>query len=91
MTKKKEFPEVIPLKSRYSDVMNRLRRVEGSYYKLETSEQTVRTGYDYDYTEITMIDPVGGPMLGVGDKLEGFTINSIHHSKRYGGFLIELI
>ena len=72
----KNFPDVIPLDSRYSDVLNNLRRVDGNYYKLET---------------IVTLDPVGGPMLNVGDKFGDLTINSIQHSKRYGGFLLEMI
>ena len=91
MVKKKEFPELIPLHSRYSDVINNLRRVEGNYYKLESTEHTVRAGYGYDYDEIVTIDPVGGPMLSVGDKFGDLTVNSIHHSKQYGGFLVEMI
>lgn len=87
----KNFPDVIHLDSKYSDVLNNLRRVGGNYYKLETSESTVRVGYGYDYEEIVTLYPVGGPMLNVGDKFGELTINSIQHSKRYGGFLLEMI
>lgn len=91
METEKNFPDVIPLESRYKDVINQLRRVDGNYYKLETSESTVRVGYGYDYEEIVTLDPMGGPMLNVGDKFDDLTINSIHHSKRYKGFLLEMV
>lgn len=88
----KKYPEEIMLHSRYSDVHNRLVRVEENVYKLVTSGHFVRTIFEYDPSNISAIDPEGGPMLGVGDSVtETLCINKIWHSKIHQGYLVELI
>lgn len=90
MVKEKSFPEVIELVTEYKDVMNRLKRVKENTYKLETNDYPVKVWNDYDYTEITMINPFGGPKLSTGEELEGFIINSIRTNRNHE-FIIELI
>lgn len=92
-TKETNYPKQILLKSRYPNVCNKLIKVDEKVYKLETS------GYNSlrvitapnDINTILAIDPCGGPLLEVGDMLEGLAINRIWHDSRVRGFVIELV
>lgn len=88
----KKFPKSIRLQSRYSDVQNSLELVGDGQYKLITQENTVRVGFNYDPNVITNINPMGGPMLSIGDSVaDGLIINKIFHSAKEHGFIIEVI
>ena len=92
MNKSNKYPNEIPLTSRYSDVQNKLVRLEGNIYKLVTSGHYVRAMFDYHPDKITAIDPEGGPMIGIGDAItKNLCVNEIWHSKEKQGYLIELI
>lgn len=68
---------------------NYLQHLEGSRYKLVTPYNSVRGGQVADGREF--IDPSGGPMLVVGDKIEGteFVIESLDFEKGVG-FIITV-
>ena len=67
--------EVIKLESRYKDVNSRLIQVEYNTYLLETNSN-YRISRDA-YLTINSIDPEGGPMISVGDTIQGKKIKKI--------------
>lgn len=68
--------EVIKLVSRYKDVDSKLIQVENNKYLLETNSEYIRISRDA-YLTINSIDPEGGPMISVGDTIQGKKIKSI--------------
>ena len=68
--------EVIKLESRYKDVNSKLIQVENSKYLLETNSECIRISRDA-YLTINSIDPEGGPMISVGDTIQGKKIKNI--------------
>ena len=68
--------EVIKLESRYKDVDSKLIQVENNKYLLETNSECIRISRDA-YLTINSIDPEGGPMISVGDTIQGKNIKSI--------------
>ena len=68
--------EVIKLNSRYKDVDSKLVQVEDNKYLLETNSECIRINRDA-YLTINSIDPEGGPMINVGDTIQGKKIKSI--------------
>ena len=68
--------EVIKLESRYKDVDSKLIQVENNKYLLETNSECIRISRDA-YLTINSIDPEGGPMISVGDTIQGKKIKSI--------------
>lgn len=89
------IPEVITLQSRYADVVNKLVKVEDNLYKLDSTVSNIRVIESIEHSEsFDAIDPCGGPILGVGDCLGDngeLIINKIYHSKKHGGFVLEVI
>lgn len=69
---------------------NFLRVVKGNKYKLITGSGMVRTGQNPDGT-LRAIDPSGGPVIRVGDTIEGGTVKCIYYSKRDHGFIVEFV
>lgn len=68
--------EVIKLESRYKDVDSKLIQVENNKYLLETNSECIRISRDA-YLTINSIDPEGGPMISIGDTIQGKKIKSI--------------
>lgn len=67
---------------------NYLQHLEGNKYKLVTSVDFIRGGQVSDGREF--IDPSGGPMLVVGDKIAGtdYVIESIGFEKGVGSIIV---
>ena len=68
--------EVIKLESRYKDIDSKLIQVENNKYLLETNSIYIKVSRDA-YLTINSIDPEGGPMITVGDTIQGKKIKSI--------------
>ena len=68
--------EVIKLESRYKDVDSKLIQVENNKYLLETNSECIRISRDA-YLSINSIDPEGGPIISVGDTIQGKKIKNI--------------
>lgn len=74
----------------HDETNNYLEQLEGNKYVLKTPYDYMRQGFLDEDTYF--IDPSGGPILIVGDKLPGsdkYFIKSIHH-KKHVGFIITL-
>ena len=68
--------EVIKLESRYKDVDSKLIQVENNKYLLETNSEYVMINEDENMI-IHYIDLEGGPMISIGDTIQGKKIKSI--------------
>ena len=68
--------EVIKLKSRYKDINSELIQIKDNTYLLETNSEYVRLSRAENST-IYSIDLEGGPMISVGDTIQGKKIKSI--------------
>lgn len=68
--------EVIKLESRYKDVNSKLIQIKDNTYLLETNSEYVRLSRAENRT-IYSIDLEGGPMIDVGDTIQGKKIKSI--------------
>ena len=68
--------EVIKLESRYKDVNSELVQVKNNKYLLETNSEYIRIDRD-DNKILYSIDLEGGPMLSIGDTIQGKKIKSI--------------
>ena len=68
--------EVIKLKSRYKDINSELIQIKDNKYLLETNSEYVRLSRAENRT-IYSIDLEGGPIIDVGDTIQGKKIKSI--------------
>ena len=68
--------EVIKLKSRYKDINSELIQIEDNKYLLNTNSEYVRLSRAENRT-IYSIDLEGGPMISIGDTIQGKKIKSI--------------
>ena len=68
--------EVIKLESRYKDVNSELIQIKNNEYLLETNSEYIRISRDA-YLTINGIDLEGGPMISIGDTIQGKKIKSI--------------
>ena len=68
--------EVIKLESRYKDVDSNLIQIEDNKYLLNTNSEYIRLSRAENRT-IYSIDLEGGPMISVGDTIQGKKIKSI--------------
>ena len=68
--------EVIKLESRYKDVDSELIQIKDNKYLLETNSEYVRLSRAENRT-IYSIDLEGGPMISIGDTIQGKKIKSI--------------
>ena len=68
--------EVIKLESRYKDVDSKLIQVENNKYLLETNSEYARLKRAENGI-IHSIDLEGGPMISIGDTIQGKKIKSI--------------
>ena len=68
--------EVIKLESRYKDINSDLIQIEDNKYLLNTNSEYVRLSRAENKT-IYSIDLEGGPMISVGDNIQGKKIKSI--------------
>ena len=68
--------ELIKLESRYKDINSDLIRIEDNKYLLNTNSEYVRLSRAENRT-IYSIDLEGGPMISVGDTIQGKKIKSI--------------
>ena len=68
--------EVIKLESRYKDINSELIQVEDNTYLLETNSEYVRLSRAENRT-IYSIDLEGGPIIDVGDTIQGKKVKSI--------------
>ena len=68
--------EVIKLESRYKDVNSELIQVKNNKYLLETNSECIRISRDA-YLTINSIDPEGGPIINIGDNIQGKKIKNI--------------
>ena len=68
--------EVIKLESRYKDVDSKLIQVKNNKYLLETNSECIRISRDA-YLTINSIDPEGGPIINIGDNIQGKKIKNI--------------
>ena len=68
--------EVIKLESRYKDINSDLIQIEDNKYLLNTNNEYVRLSRAENRT-IYSIDLEGGPMLSIGDTIQGKKIKSI--------------
>lgn len=68
--------DVIKLVSRYKDVDSKLIQVEDNKYLLNTNSEYIRLSRAENRT-IYSIDLEGGPMISIGDTIQGKKIKSI--------------
>lgn len=68
--------EVIKLESRYKDVNSELIQIKDNKYLLETNSGYLRINEDENMI-IQYIDLDGGPMINIGDTIQGKKIKSI--------------
>lgn len=68
--------EVIKLESRYKDVNSDLIQIEDNKYLLNTNSEYIRLSRAENRT-ICSIDLEGGPMINIGDTIQGKKIKSI--------------
>ena len=68
--------EVIKLESRYKDINSDLIQIEDNKYLLNTNSEYVRLSRAENRT-IYSIDLEGGPMISIGDTIQGKKIKSI--------------
>jgi hypothetical protein len=68
--------EVIKLESRYKDVDSNLIQIEDNKYLLNTNSEYIRLNRAENRT-IYSIDLEGGPMISIGDTIQGKKIKSI--------------
>ena len=68
--------EIIKLKSRYKDINSELIQIKDNKYLLETNSEYVRLSRAENRT-IYSIDLEGGPIIDVGDTIQGKKIKSI--------------
>ena len=68
--------EVIKLESRYKDINSNLIQIEDNKYLLNTNSEYIRLSRAENRT-IYSIDPEGGPMISIGDTIQGKKIKSI--------------
>ena len=68
--------EVIKLESRYKDINSELIQIKDNTYLLETNSEYIRIARD-DNKILYSIDLEGGPMIDVGDTIQGKKIKSI--------------
>ena len=68
--------EVIKLKSRYKDVDSELIQIKDNKYLLETNSEYIRINEDENMM-VDSIDLEGGPIIDVGDTIQGKKIKSI--------------
>ena len=71
--------EVIKLESRYKDVNSKLIQVEDNKYLLNTNSKYIRLSRVSPSRDMIIhsIDLEGGPMLSIGDTIQGKKIKSI--------------
>ena len=68
--------EVIKLKSRYKDINSELIQIEDNKYLLNTNSEYVRLSRAENRT-IYSIDLEGGPVISIGNTIQGKKIKSI--------------
>ena len=68
--------KVIKLESRYKDVDSKLIQIEDNKYLLNTNSEYIRLSRAENRT-IYSIDLEGGPMISIGDTIQGKKIKSI--------------
>lgn len=68
--------EVIKLESRYKEVNSELIQIKDNKYLLETNSEYIRINEDENMIA-QYIDLEGGPMLSIGDTIQGKKIKSI--------------
>ena len=68
--------KVIKLESRYKDVDSNLIQIEDNKYLLNTNSEYIRLSRAENRT-IYSIDLEGGPMISIGDTIQGKKIKSI--------------
>ena len=68
--------EVIKLESRYKEVNSELIQIKDNKYLLNTNSEYVRLSRAENRT-IYSIDIEGGPMISIGDTIQGKKIKSI--------------
>ena len=68
--------EIIKLESRYKDINSELIQIKDNKYLLETNSEYVRLSRAENRT-IYSIDLEGGPMISIGDTIQGKKIKSI--------------
>ena len=68
--------EVIKLESRYKDVNSDLIQIEDNKYLLNTNSEYVRLSRAENRT-ICSIDLEGGPMINIGDTIQGKKVKNI--------------
>ena len=68
--------EVIKLESRYKEVDSKLIQVENNKYLLETNSEYIRIDRD-DNKILYSIDLEGGPMISIGNTIQGKKVKSI--------------
>ena len=68
--------EIIKLESRYKDVNSELVQVKNNKYLLETNSEYIRLSRAENRT-IYSIDLEGGPMISIGNTIQGKKIKSI--------------
>lgn len=68
--------EVIKLESRYKDINSELIQIKDNKYLLETNSGYLRINEDENMI-IQYIDLDGGPMINIGNTIQGKKIKSI--------------
>ena len=68
--------EVIKLESRYKDVNSKLIQVEDNTYLLKSNSKYIRIRHT-ENRAIYSIDLEGGPMISIGDNIQGKKIKNI--------------
>ena len=74
--------EVIKLESRYKEVNSELIQIKDNKYLLETNSEYIRINEDENMA-INGIDLEGGPVISIGDTIQGKKIKSIKEMKKF--------
>ena len=74
--------EIIKLESRYKDVNSKLIQIENNKYLLNTNSEYIRIIKDENMA-INGIDLEGGPVISIGNTIQGKKIKIIKEVKKY--------
>ena len=74
--------EVIKLESRYKDINSDLIQIEDNKYLLNTNSEYIRIIKDENMA-INGIDLEGGPVISIGNTIQGKKVKSIKEVKKY--------
>lgn len=82
--------DIIKLSS-HDRTNNFLRLIKNKEYKLITQFHTVRETPKPSGKGILSIDPMGGPMISIGDTIDGAKVDAIFYSSKQRGYIVRFV